>query len=258
MFRHSIDLKEKVTDPNGNEIVDLTKSPFLNPDEPVVNYIVRKVSPHYVMLPDLVSYVEYGTQDNTEFIMKFNQNPNPFAFDKEDILLIPSQMEAESIMTAPIGNDAPLHDASVRDVLVRNYYRVSTKHNLVDMSSYKQYQDTPIPSGNVTPDNTDNRNGNRIPYVLDNGEQAIQYRNGRMYFITNSNTEPDGTTGTSSPGSGSGTGGAGVADGDTLTTANIDAKIQSILKGVENNVSDSNCMYNGTNLADFIKSLNND
>lgn len=244
MFLHSIDMKGKVTDPNGNEIVDLTTSPFLNPDEPVVNYIVRKVSPHYVMRPDLVSFVEYGTDANTEFIMKFNQNPNPFAFDKEDILMIPSQMEAESVMTAPLGNDAPLHDASVREVLVRNYYRVSTKHNLVDMGSYKKYQDTPIPSGNVSLDNSDNtRNGNRIPYVLDDGEQAIQYRNGRMYFITNSNTEADSADG---------------IDAEQLTSANIDAKIQSILKGVSNEVSDANCMYNGTNLADFIKSLNNE
>ena len=61
MFRYSIDLKNKIQDPNGNMIVDLAASMFNRHTEPIKDYEIVRMTKKYVMRPDLVSYNMYET-----------------------------------------------------------------------------------------------------------------------------------------------------------------------------------------------------
>jgi len=92
MFKASLDNKAKVTDPNGNEIVDLTSATFRNNDQ-ISQYFLRKVPSEFRMRPDLIALTELGTTDKTEYIMMFNQIGNPFSIDKDDVLLFPDLVE---------------------------------------------------------------------------------------------------------------------------------------------------------------------
>lgn len=239
MFEATIDNKPKTMDPNGNEIVDLTTPIFRN-NEKITSYRLRRVPSDFAMRPDLEAFVELGSIDHTEYIMMFNAVGNPFSIDKDDVLLIPNLIEAQGLVYSytdqySLGGDP--NDASIQDLLVRNYYKHSRRHNTVDMSSYDKFEDTAIPSGNPDFDDKYNAQGeSTVPYLLGKNETAVKIKNGRIYL-----TEGSGTP---------------QIDTSEITSANIDAKIQSIICGVGTDLSDSNCVYNGSNLADFIKAMN--
>ena len=66
--------------------------------------MIRRVGNHkFVMRPDLVSFAMYGTDDNTEYILKFSGISNPFTLSDEDILKIPNDQEVYGMMA--INND---------------------------------------------------------------------------------------------------------------------------------------------------------
>jgi len=269
MFKASIDNKKIIQDPNGNEIVDLTSSTF-RVNQKISQYFLRKVPSDYRMRPDLIALTELGTTDKTEYIMMFNQIGNPFSIDRDDVLLIPELIEADSMIWS--GNESPTmdEDTNIQDILVKNYYKHSNRDNTVDMSSYDDFLNTEIPSGNPTA-NTDTleQGEGRAPYMLRGNEEAIIIRNGRIYFNDENDVALGGGSGT---GNGTGQGGSFPTDssfgtgsgwpgGDSISVSeidntNVDAKIQSIINGVNTEWSEKNCTYNGTNLGDFIKALN--
>lgn len=236
MFKNSIDKKSIITDPDGNQIVDLAEGTFKSAEK-IVSYTVKKVPNEYIMRPDLISLVEYGTTDKTEYIMMFNQIGNPFSINKDDELMIPDIFEVDTMMynqTDEYGNNKST-DASVRDLLVKNYYKHSARHNTVDMDSYDTFENTPIPSGNVDTAPTETQARQQLPYMLNDDEGTMTIKNGKIYF-----NDPNDV---------------GLQN-EEITSNNVDAKIQSVLNGVSTKLSDSNCTYNGTNLGDFIKALN--
>ena len=51
------------------------------------------------------------------------------------------------------------------------------------MSSYDKFLDTPIPSGNTDVKTDEERNAT-IPYMLNDDEQAMVFKNGKIYFNT--------------------------------------------------------------------------
>lgn len=259
MFKASLDNKSHVTDPNGNEIVDLTSSPFrLN--QKISQYFMRKVPSEYRMRPDMVALIELGSTEKTEYIMMFNQIGNPFSIDKDDVLLIPELIEADSLVYSEntnmmLGLSSEL-DSSIQDVLVQNYYKHSNRGDGVDMSSYDKFFNTPIPSGNVdTTTNTSTQNSGRQPYLLDQNEQAMIIRDGRIYFNDPDDVALKGMTNAPDSSIQSDQSRDGIRI-EEITNGNVDAKIQSIINGVQTDLSLSNCAYNGTNLAEFIKALN--
>lgn len=234
-FPASIDAKGLVTDPNGNTIADLPACPLQKGAE-ISSYFLRRVPAKYAMRPDLIAYTELGSVERTEYIMMFNQCGNPFAIDEDDILLIPDAVEADALVVPYTNNKASMvpDDASIQDILVKNYYKYSARDSMVDMSSYDDFLNTPIPSGN-TEKTADERNAT-VPYLLGDDESALVIRNGRIYF----NSPQD----------------AAVTPSEAEGT-DIDATIQSVLDGVGTDLSCSNCTYNGTSLAEFIKALGN-
>lgn len=236
-FPSSLDYKGKIKDPNGNEIVNLPVSPFRR-DAEITSYFLRKVPDNYIMRPDLIALIELGSVERTEFIMMFNQIGNPFSIDKDQVLLIPDAVEADTLIV-PYDSARAMsdpRDTSIQDLLVQNYYKYSARNSMVDMSSYDKFLDTKIPSGN-TDEKTDNERNATVPYLLNDEEEAMVIKDGRIYF----NSDND----------------AGLQESEDIGDNNIDSTIQSILDGVGTDLSCSNCTYNGTNLSDFIKALNN-
>jgi hypothetical protein len=266
MFKASIDNKKKVTDPNGNEIVDLTSSTFRNNNK-ITQYMLRKVPTDYKMRPDLIALTELGSTDKTEYIMMFNQIGNPFSIDKDDVLLIPELIEADSLVYSDIGSSDSDTDNDIRDILVKNYYKHSNRDTGVDMSSYDDFLNTSIPSGNPTRQSRTRPQGESVePYMLNDNEESIVIRNGRIYFndendiaLQETNDNSIGSRGwnglgyNTSPSVNGINGGISVKE---IDSTNADAKIISVLNGVNTDLSEANCTYNGTNLADFIKSRN--
>lgn len=259
MFKSSLDNKLLTTDPNGNEIVDLTSSPFrLN--QKISHYFMRKVPSEYRMRPDLVALIELGSTEKTEYIMMFNQIGNPFSIDKDDVLLIPELVEADSLVYSDNTNmmldRSSELDSSIRDLLVQNYYKHSNRDPGVDMSSYDDFLNTPIPSGNVDQGtDTATQGSGRQPYMLENNERAMVIRDGRIYFNDKDDVGLRATLDTQDSSYPTDQSIDGIRI-DEITNGNIDAKIQSIINGVKTDLSSSNCTYNGTNLAEFIKALN--
>lgn len=113
MFEYTLDRKEEVTDARGNRIIDLTKSIFSRNTGEIQDYRVVRMTDVYQMRPDLISQYMYGTDEYTEFILKFAGISNPFTLDEDDILLIPNVTQAIGMMEAENrgANDATANEA---------------------------------------------------------------------------------------------------------------------------------------------------
>ena len=48
------------------------------------------------MRPDKVAFAEYGTDEYTEYILKYSGVSNPFYIDEDDVLFIPDPGQAEA------------------------------------------------------------------------------------------------------------------------------------------------------------------
>jgi len=96
--------------------------------------------------------------------------------------------------------------------------------------------DKKIPSGIINKGKIQNTTGNiMVPYISEDGRTSISIRNGRVYFGANS--------------------GLNMASSETIREAtSITSKIQDAINRTATQLSDTNCLYNGTNLADFVRS----
>ena len=98
MFTNTIDKKKFVTDNNGNQLVDLAASIFSKSAAGLNSYQTVKLTSHYQMRPDKVAFAEYGTDEYTEYILKYSGVSNPFSIDEDDVLFIPDPGQAEAQM----------------------------------------------------------------------------------------------------------------------------------------------------------------
>lgn len=228
-FKNAIDNKPIVSDPNNNQIVNLPLSPFTRNVE-IENYRMKRVPSDYVMRPDLIALIELGDANKMEYIMMFNQIGNPFSIDEDDVLLIPDVPTADTMMIPYSSNaySSP-SDSSIQDILVQNYYKFAGRE-YVDMSSYQDFLEDTIPSGNTEPSD----NLTSIPYLLNDNEEALVVRNGKVYF---NNPNDNGLQ-------------------DDIANTDIDKTIADILNNVSSDLGCENCSYNGTSLSDFIKAIN--
>lgn len=238
MFTYTIDNKPTITDRNGNTIVDFVQPLFNKNSTGVADYMVRKVnSEKYQMRPDLVSFAMYGDIDKAEYILKFTGISNPFSLDKDDVLKIPNDAEAYGMMA--VNNPSEEVNTTSIEAQIRNnfkYHDSNLNKYDKDGSSYKELENKKMPSGIIDKNKIQNSTGNiMVPYISEDGRTSVTIRNGKVYF-----GEDSGLT---------------IASSDTITqTANITSAIQNAINNTITKLSDSNCLYNGTNLADFVRS----
>lgn len=234
MFRYTIDEKPEIIDDNGEVIINFV-TPLFNKNSTGVNdYKVRRIdSEKYVMRPDLISFAMYGDIDFAEQILKFAGISNPFTLGTEDVLKIPNDTEVYGMMAA----NHPEEDKEVvknTEAAIRNnfkYYDPTLNKYDKNGESYKELERKVIPSGIIKPTNPSNV---MVPYISEDGRTAVTIRNGKVYFGENS--------------------GLGIAGVTTITPkANITETIQTAINKTITDLSDSNCIYNGTNLSDFVR-----
>jgi len=162
MFNNTIDSKPTFIDDNGTEVLDLTKSIFKDDkSHPTLGSIFR-VSRQYCMRPDLISYAMYGSDDYTEFVLKYSEIDNPFSINTDDIIFAASL----SVIDAPVDNSMQ-NDAIINTIdYVKNY------HKYIDPAK--------VPSSSGSEVNTveTNKEAN-MSYEPDSGLHIV---NGRIYF----------------------------------------------------------------------------
>lgn len=237
MFKYSLDEKPEIEDNNGNTIIDLVKPFFSKSAERINDYMVRKVGAQkFSMRPDLVSFAMYGDDEGTEYILKFSGISNPFSLDKDDVLLIPNDQQVYGMMNA--NSDEDQRDTYNLYAQIRNSFKYydATKSFPQSQDSYNNFAKTKIPSLIKDTGEIQNNTGNiMVPYISQDGTTSVTIRNGRVYLGTDSGIQQ--------------------ASSETIQqSANITSIIQNAINKASTQLSDSNCLYNGTNLADFVRS----
>lgn len=228
MFNHTLDTKPTVTDARGNEIVDLTKSIFRRSASGMSSYQVVRLNDFYEMRPDLVSIATYGSSDNTEFILKYSGISNPFSIERDDVLMIPQEDEAEKNMADNVSVERD--ETQTREEQIRNFYKFVNQDYKKDASSYEALENKRIES--AVKDAT--APGDYIvPYISEDNSTSITIKNGRMYFGED----------------------AGLSTADVIKASgtDMDRKIQAVIDTVNTAMSDTNCAYNGLTMADFVR-----
>ena len=237
MFTYTIDRKPEITDPNGNTIVDFVQPLFNKNSTGIEDYMVRRIdSEKYAMRPDLISFAMYGTEDYAEYILKFSGISNPFTLCEDDVLKIPNDQQVYGMMyvnhpeETVIAND---NEAQIRNSF--KYYDPQLNMYRQDGQSYRDLKNMKIPSGVIDPTRIQNRTGNvMVPYISEDGRTSVSVRNGYVYFGEDS--------------------GLNIAGQNNVQqAANITSAIQNAINNTATKLSDSNCLYNGTNLADFVR-----
>lgn len=231
MFKYSIDKKSEITDSYGNVLIDLTNSIFSKYSTNLNNFQVKYVTKLYNMRPDLVSIGEYGTDENTEFILKYSGISNPFSFGENDIIIIPeiTEVEQQLKVNTPIEHDD--EKTKETEVLIKNFFKFHNSYKK-DHTTYNALNNLNIPSGNLDNLETKNKDNYNVPYISEDGETAITIKNGKMYFGTNS----------------------GVKTAGIDNVEDLDNKIKSIVNNTATALSDTNCLSNGINLSTFVRS----
>ena len=108
-------------------------------------------------------------------------------------------------------------------------------HYEKDGQSYKDLENKKMPSGIIDKGKIVNKTGNiMVPYISEDGRTAVTIRNGKVYFGEDS--------------------GLNIASSEKISqVANITSTIQNAINSTMTKLSDSNCLYNGSNLADFVR-----
>ena len=157
--------------------------------------------------------------------------------EKDDILKIPNDQQAYGMM-AVNNPDETVNIASIEAEIRNNFKYYDPIRNPYNKNgqSYKDLANMKVPSGIIDKGKIQNTTGNiMVPYISEDGRTAVKIKNGRVYFGEDS--------------------GLNIASSDSIAqAANITSAIQKAINNTATKLSDSNCLYNGTNLADFVRS----
>lgn len=238
MFVYTIDKKPEITDSKGNTIVDFIKPLFNKESTGVADYQIMRVDAEkYQMRPDLISMAMYGDIDEAEYILKFSGISNPFSLDKDDILKIPNDQEVYGMMAVNSPDEDTTNTVDTAAEIRHNFKYYDPELNPYNKNgqSYRDLENKKIPSGIIDKGKIVNKTGNiMVPYISEDGRTAVTIRNGKVYFGEDS--------------------GLNMASSEKISqVANITSTIQNAINNTMTKLSDSNCLYNGSNLADFVR-----
>ncbi len=238
MFVYTIDKKPEITDLKGNTIVDFIKPLFNKESTGVADYQIMRVDAEkYQMRPDLISMAMYGDIDEAEYILKFSGISNPFSLDKDDILKIPNDQEVYGMMAVNSPDEDTTNTVDTAAEIRHNFKYYDPELNPYNKNgqSYRDLENKKIPSGIIDKGKIVNKTGNiMVPYISEDGRTAVTIRNGKVYFGEDS--------------------GLNMASSEKISqVANITSTIQNAINNTMTKLSDSNCLYNGSNLADFVR-----
>ena len=191
MFKKALDEKSIFITPEGDYVVDITESMFLNvTDEmnPLCSFY--KVSRDMTMRVDKVSSAIYGSVDYADVIMKYSNIDNPFAIEEGDVITAPSLTnvyfnikEANQHLNGDDSTDSP----TTYD-LIKNYHKYIDKSK-VPTRNGSESNDLVVPSSanNIINDLSDSNNTGTMtePNMANKGKSGVTVVNGRVYFGDN-------------------------------------------------------------------------
>ena len=161
--------------------------------------------------------------------MKYAGISNPFTLCKDDVLLVPNLSQAEGMMAA--NNERAQEETRQTQIAqIRNYFKFVNQEFKSDKSSYDKLENMKIPSAVIDPSGETDY---YVPYITEDGRTSVTIRNGRVYFGEDTSIPNAATT--------------------TSTTEGITNSVQSLIDKAISNLSDTNCLYNGTKLTDLFR-----
>ncbi len=164
LFLETLLKKRYFTKPNGDTVVDLTKSSINTRVESPTEVNVVMVTEDFAMRPDLVAKTVYGDDSKLDFLLKYNGISNPFSLNTGDILMVPDPFQMARRFMVPLADETADYNVSI--------------------SEFK-YIDQ-----NATPDNKrlallqqKAKNKELLPpNVNQPGDTNIKYKNGKIVF----------------------------------------------------------------------------
>lgn len=232
MFTYTIDKKPKITDPFGNEIVDLAASIYTKSATSPMSYDMRKVTKTFNMRPDMVAISEYGDMSMTEFVLKYSSVSNPFSFGEDTVLMMVSFDNIKGMLASENTTSSEVNSA--KSALIKKYFKYVNQTYNDDTTSYDQLENLKIPSANIDLNEAENY---KIPYINYGDNNDITIKNGRIYFGTNVNSDDSDPFG-------------GNTSVEQLTN-----KIQNLINQSTAKLSTENCLYSGTSTSDVNRAI---
>lgn len=225
MFNYTLDKKGTIKDNRGNELVDLAQNIFMKGTRGVSDYDIKRISKHFRMRPDLVSIAEYGSDQYAEIILKFAGVSNPFTIDEDDVFMIPNIEMVHGMMEVNNpGNDS--QDVESVAESIRQYFKFVNQDYKSSSESYDKLDKMVIPSGVI---DTTKPKDYLPPYISEDGRTALTVKGNRVYL---------------------------GADSGLITADSVEKQegaLSSLIDEAIDSLSDTNCLYNGTQLVDFIR-----
>jgi hypothetical protein len=121
------------------------------------------------MRPDLICHSVYGSDEYVEFMLKYSGVDNPFAIERDDVMVFASV----NSITNPV--DDAITDVSINTVdFVKRYHKYIDPKKVPETNSEKNNISTPVDNGSSLTE----------PNLSENNESGITIKNGRVYFGT--------------------------------------------------------------------------
>lgn len=198
MFKKTLDEKSTFMTSDGDYMVDLTESIFVDvnaSDNPLSSFY--KVSKDMNMRVDKVSSAIYGNVNYADVIMKYSNIDNPFAIEEGDIIVAPS-LNNVYFNIKEISQHSNRGQSSESDTtyeLVRNYHKYIDRSKVPSQNG-SEANDLNVPSStdnviNSLSDDSNNYYGDNTmtePNMANKGKSGISVVNGRIYFGDNVST----------------------------------------------------------------------
>lgn len=197
MFKKALDEKSIFVTSEGDYVVDITESMFLNISDsmnPLCSFY--KVSKDMTMRVDKVSSAIYGSVDYADVIMKYSNIDNPFAIEEGDVITAPSlsnvYFNIKEANQHP--NGAGGQEGSSTYELIKNYHKYIDKSKVPTRNgSEANNLSVPSTANNVIND-LSSSNSNSFygsdgtmtePNLANRGKSGVTVVNGRVYFGNN-------------------------------------------------------------------------
>lgn len=115
LFLETLLKKRYFTKPNGDTVIDLTKSSInMEADTPTeVNIIM--VSDDEAMRPDIIAKSTYGDDSKLDFLLKYNGISNPFSLNTGDVLVIPDPFQMAKMFRTPSADETADYNMSIAE-----------------------------------------------------------------------------------------------------------------------------------------------
>lgn len=186
MFKKTIDSKPLIRLEDGTLIKDLTVSIFNNgANTGQISYELFKAPASAACRPDLISILYYGTEEETEFVLKFNGISNPFRLNPGDIVMLPSKTDANNLTSGDLvssyGDETGKRNIDYSKGPHQVKEKIRNSYKYINPDNIKEILSTP--EKNKDFDKLRIPKGASVPYIAKDDTAVIQQDSGTGRFV---------------------------------------------------------------------------